>query len=288
MVGKSHKCGHDGHMVMVAGLAKQLQENRPKRGNVILLFQPAEETGQGAQAMVVDEQFSKLQPDYAFALHNLPGYPTGQVLLKQGAFAAASRGMKIYLKGNTSHAAHPEDGNSPALAMSQLIVGLEKLPDAFKKFALVTVIHAQLGEVAFGTTPGEAVVMATLRSFDDDTMAKLVNVSEELARRICREKGLEVSFEYVEDFAATINDAEAQEILVKATKDLSIDTRTLTNPFRWSEDFGRFSQVAKTAMFGLGAGEKTPQLHDSAYDFPDELIPTGLSVFSQVITSLHY
>ncbi|WP_238531618.1 M20/M25/M40 family metallo-hydrolase [Nitritalea halalkaliphila] len=143
---KGHLCGHDGHMAILCGLGEALAARRPDKGEVVLLFQPAEETGEGAQAILADKKFEALGAiDAAFALHNLPGYPLHEVVLKKNSFAAVSVGMIIELSGKTAHAAHPEDGLSPAEAMSKTIVALQYLPDAMKKFSLVTVVHAQLG-----------------------------------------------------------------------------------------------------------------------------------------------
>ncbi|MBW3467475.1 amidohydrolase [Arthrospiribacter ruber] len=286
--GKSHTCGHDGHMAIISGLGMKLSQERPHKGKVVLLFQPAEETGEGAQAVLADKKFHKIHPDVAFALHNLPGYDKHQIVIKKGAFAAASVGMKIKLKGRNAHSAHPEAGNSPAEAMSKCIVGLEKLPDAMKKFTLVTVIHAQLGEMAFGTTPGDAIVCATLRAFEDETRDLLVAYAEKLCTQIAKEYGLEISFEYTERFAATHNDPDAWEYGNEAAKKLKLKVKHIRIPFRWSEDFGLFSANTKTLLFGLGSGKKQPQLHEPNFDFPDELIPTGVNMFWEIAQEIHY
>lgn len=285
--GKSHVCGHDGHMAIISGLGIELSKNRPKRGKVILLFQPAEETGEGAKAVIEDPKFRNLKPDFAFALHNLPTFETGQIIIKKGAFAAASTGMIIHYKGRNSHSAHPEAGNSPAEAMAKTIVALEKLPDAMKKFTLVTVIHAQLGEIAFGTTPGEATVRATLRAFENETRDLLVAYAEKLCMQIAKEYNLEVKFDYSEVFAATHNDPEAWEFGNEAAKKLKLKTKHIRIPFRWSEDFGLFSSHTKTLLFGLGSGKNQPQLHEPNFDFPDELLPTGVSIFREIIRHIH-
>ncbi|MCH7401507.1 amidohydrolase [Belliella kenyensis] len=285
--GIAHLCGHDGHMAILAGLGLSLSHEPLHKGRVILLFQPSEETGEGAARVVEDTKFEKIKPDFAFALHNLPGYDKNQVVIKKGSFTAASTGMIIKLKGKNSHAAHPEDGNSPAEAMSKMIVALQKLPDAMKKFSLITVIHAKLGEVAFGTTPGEAVVMATLRSFDNDTQLLLINYAEKLSQQIAKEYGLSITFEYTEDFAATINDPDAWEYANQAAKELKLKTKHIRIPFRWSEDFGMFSSHTKTLLFGLGSGKSHPQLHENDYDFNDDLIPTGVSMFEKIVKLIH-
>ncbi|SNS32070.1 amidohydrolase [Belliella buryatensis] len=287
LLGKAHLCGHDGHMAIISGLGLSLDQQRPQKGRVILLFQPAEETGEGAAAIVNDPKFKQITPDYAFALHNLPGYDKHQIIIKKNAFAAASTGMILRLKGRNAHSAHPEAGNSPAIAMSKIIVALERLPDAMKRFTLVTVIYAKLGEIAFGTTPGEATIMATLRAFENETRDLLVTYAKKLCVQIAEEYDLEISFEFTEEFAATHNDPDAWEYGNEAAKKLKLRTKHIRLPFRWSEDFGLFSSHTKTLLFGLGSGRNQPQLHENNYDFPDEIIPSGVSMFREIINQIH-
>ncbi len=287
--GISHMCGHDGHVTIVSGLAPLLNQNPVKSGRVILLFQPAEETGEGADWIVNSEKFKKLAPDYIFGLHNLPQYPFGSVLIKSGTFAAASKGMIVKLKGATSHAAHPEDGNSPALAVAEIITELTKLPsrrEFFQDFVLLTVIHSRLGEVAFGTTPGEAEVMATLRSYQDADMEVLTQKAIDLVETAARNYHLDVEISWTEEFPATVNHQEAVKIVQQAVADCNYHCIEVEKPFRWSEDFGHYIRHYKGAYFGLGAGEKYPQLHNCDYDFPDELIKHGVKIFSKVIYNL--
>ncbi len=285
--GKSHTCGHDGHMAIVSGLGPHLSKHPIKRGKVVLLYQPAEETGEGANLIINDPKFKKIKPDFAFALHNLPGYPLNEIIMKKDAFAAASKGMIIKLKGRTSHAAHPEAGNSPAEAMSKIIVALQAFPKSMDSFALVTVVHAVLGEIAFGTTPGKVTIRATLRSYDDKTMESLTQFSEKIAKIIAKEYKLGISIKYTECFDSIVNDEKAWEYANKAAKTLGLKIKHIRHPFRWSEDFGHFSSHTKTLLFGIGAGKKQPQLHEPNYDFPDEIIPTGVQMFTQIIAQLN-
>src|SRR5699024_2334052 len=126
--GNGHKCGHDGHMAILCGVAKCLEAERPAKGKVQLLLQPAEETGEGAARMLDDKTFKKFNPDVIFALHNVPGFETHQIVCREGVFAAASEGLIVRFKGATSHAAQPEEGRSPALAMAQLVQLLSTMP----------------------------------------------------------------------------------------------------------------------------------------------------------------
>lgn len=287
--GVGHKCGHDGHMAILCGAALQLKKQKPGRGRVHLLFQPAEETGQGAGRMLEDDGFSGINPDYVCALHNLPGYKKHQIVVRPGVFAAASTGFIARFKGATSHAAHPEEGRSPALAMAQLVEALSAVPQyysALDQSAKVTVIHATLGERAFGTSPGKAQVMATLRTYDNDLLDMLKTKAEAIAKGLAQTYELEVETEWVESFSVTSNDEGVTETIREAARLLELDVFEKPEPFSWSEDFGQFTQAYTGAMFGLGAGKEQPALHASGYDFPDEIIETGVNMFMSIIEQL--
>lgn len=287
--GRGHLCGHDGHMTMVAALAEDLAAKRPARGRVVLMFQPAEETGKGAPAVVADPAFGEIAPDYAFSLHNLPGLAVGQIALCSGPANCASRGMRIRLSGRTSHAAAPQDGVSPAGAMAQLLPGLVALgggTDLGPDYALVTLTHARLGEATFGIAPGEGEVWATLRTVNDTRMARLIEEATALVGKVCAEQGLghEISFDDV--FEACTNNPEAVAVLQKACERVGLGVAMQDRPQRWSEDFGQFGKGAKAAMFWLGSGEDQPQLHNPDYDFPDAAIPVGAGLFRAVVSEL--
>ena len=287
--GRGHLCGHDGHMTMVAALAEDLAAKRPARGRVVLMFQPAEETGKGAPAVVADPAFGEIAPDYAFSLHNLPGLAVGQIALCSGPANCASRGMRIRLSGRTSHAAAPQDGLSPAGAMAQLLPGLVALgggTDLGPDYALVTLTHARLGEATFGIAPGEGEVWATLRTVNDTRMARLIEEATALVGKVCAEQGLghEISFDDV--FEACTNNPEAVAVLQKACDRVGLGVAMQDRPQRWSEDFGQFGKGAKAAMFWLGSGEDQPQLHNPDYDFPDAAIPVGAGLFRAVVSQL--
>lgn len=277
----SHKCGHDGHMAIVTGLATIFSEKRPSHGKVILLYQPAEETGQGALRILNDPLYQNLKPDYIFALHNIPKLPQNRILIKEGAFTAASKGMEIRLIGATSHAAEPEKGKSPALAMAAIIESLDeiqKIKDRYSSMVMITVIHALLGEIAFGTSPGYAEIRATLRSFSNEDMEVLTEKAERAVAEISSNYGLKYEFSYIEEFPATINDPEAVQYIEAAAKKCNLIIDHIKTPMRWSEDFAYFASRCKAAYFGIGAGEAVPDLHSSDYDFPDELIEPAINL----------
>ncbi len=289
--GVAHSCGHDGHMSIVMGLAKKIAENRPKTGKVVLLFQPAEESEQGARDVVNSTEFKALNPDYIFGLHNIPKAPLHQVILKKGSFAAASKGMTIKLFGKSSHAAEPEKGISPASAISKIIAELHLLKDnkaLFLDLALLTIINIKLGKIAFGTSPGYAEIRITLRSFENVDMELMTKKTEKIIRDIAKQEQLKLDIEYSEVFPATVNNKECFDLIQQSTQLNNCDLNKIKEPFKWSEDFGYYSEKYKCGFFGLGSGINQPALHNPDFDFPDEIIETGVNLFYQIYRLINF
>lgn len=287
--GKGHLCGHDGHSTILMGVARILSRQRPARGRVVLMFQPAEEDGSGAAAVIADPRFAGLAPDWAFSLHNMPGLPFGTAGLTEGPVNCASRGLKIRLTGKTSHASVPEAGVSPAPALARLIPALTALGPGgavVPGYRLATVTHARLGAEAFGIAPGEAEVWVTLRTLLDEDMADLLFAAMELAETEAARDGLAVGFTHHDDFAASVNDVAATQVFRAALAAEGVPVTDEGLPMRGSEDFGRFGQGARSAMIFLGVGRDHPMLHNPDYDFPDALIPLGARIFTRVVRDL--
>lgn len=287
--GKAHMCGHDGHTAILAALGRIFARQRPAKGRVVLMFQPAEETGNGAAAVVADPRFAAIAPDFAFALHNLPGVPLGEVRVKPGVVNCASRGMRVVLEGKTAHSSMPETGISPMHAVSILMPALSQLGQGTfddEDFAMATVTHASMGEAAFGIAPGRAEVWATLRTRRDEDMAALCTTAEAMAREAASRNGLSVAIDYHEVFVASVNDPDAVAHLRRALDEEGIRHGEDALPMRASEDFGVFGHGARSAMFFLGSGETHPALHNPDYDFPDDLIPIGARVFLRTARNL--
>lgn len=286
--GISHRCGHDGHAAMLCGVAAELGKNRPQKGEVMLVFQPAEETGYGAAAVIADKAFQDLKPDLAFGLHNIPGFDHGTICLRKGCFAAASFGMKISLEGATAHASQPEKGLSPALALAQLTTVLEQKRVEWathKPLTTFVITHSELGEESFGIAPGHAEIWLTLRSFDDNCLDKLKSEILEAASSIAQSHKLTIKHSIHEAFSATVSDEKCLETVENAAKTAQMPIHYLDAPFRWSEDFGKYAEVCPIAFFGLGSGTKQPPLHDQHYDFPDATIPYGVRIFMNIINN---
>jgi amidohydrolase len=287
--GCSHRCGHDGHMAMAIGVARALQSEPPKRGRVVLLFQPAEETGQGAWQVLQDERFQGFTPDFVLATHNLPGYPLGSVVLREGVFASASRGMCVEFIGRASHASEPAAGRNPihaAASLSQELHGLPQAVTALEECAQVTIVGLVAGGANYGINPGEARLMATLRAHSEAAMRALVERAEELAQGLAQAHGLKLAITWHDEFPATPCDAQVVDRLKQVASGLGVPVIEPAHPFPWSEDFGHFTSRYPGALFGLGSGESQPRLHTEGYDFPDDLLEPGVRFLTASVRTL--
>jgi amidohydrolase len=286
----AHVCGHDGHMAILAGLAQKIAKNPPKYGKVVLLYQPAEEVEQGAKDVMKDPRFKEIEPDGIFALHNIPGIKKHSIVLKGGSFSAASKGMTIQLFGKTAHAAEPENGISPASAISKIINQLHQLKEnksLFKDLALLTIIHIQLGEISFGTTPGYAEIRVTLRSFENEDMEVLTLQAEKIINEISKAENLECKISYSEEFPASVNNDACVSYVKQAAKESNLVIENINKPFKWSEDFGYYAQKYNSCLFGLGSGITQPPLHNPDFNFPDEIIETGIKTFYNIYQKIN-
>jgi amidohydrolase len=290
--GVAHKCGHDGHMATLVAVADDLHRRPPARGRVYLLFQPAEETGTGAAAVIDDPRFAALPaPDRVFAFHNIPRYPLGTVLLRRGVFAQGSVGFIARFHGRTSHSSYPEHSLNPAAAVAQLITTVNGFHcDEAERFAapvLGTISYAQLGNADngpnFGTTPGEALVMGVLRAHRSEDLTLLRALLVERVELLAADDGLATELSWHEAFEATVSNERDVELVAAAAAACGLEVHELDAPFRWSEDFGHFTQCFGGAFFGLGSGIEQPQLHDNRYDYPDSLIVTGARLYREII-----
>lgn len=281
--GKGHLCGHDGHMVSMLGVGMALAQ-RPATGRVILLFQPAEETGAGAAAVINDLRWPELRPDFAFAYHNVPGRPLGEIGLCDGPGNCASRGMQVLLTGKSSHAAAPEDGVSPGGAMAALMQSLPALTEGGIEtdgFALATLTHANLGEPTFGISPADGELRVTLRTKTDARMDRLVADAQALVAQ--HTDGLAVDVHWHDVFLSVMNAAKANQIV----RDVVPVVYDMPTPMRWSEDFGRFGDDgAVAALIYVGSGTDHPQLHNPDYDFPDALLPVVTDLFAGIVRQI--
>ena len=286
-----HRCGHDGHTTILLRLAELVDEKFSilnSQFSILLLWQPAEETGTGSRAILDTGILQQYNIKAIYGLHNLPGYPLGTVVLCPHTFAAASTGIVYRLDGRETHASTPELGINPGLAISEIIQQFAAFNSQFSilnsQFRQSTLICVRLGQPAFGTSAGHAEVMFTLRAFTNDAMEQLLADANNAVEEIAARYGLTVTRSLVEPFRATENNLVCVKAIEKAAHDMPLDVVYKDIPNRWSEDFAEYLLEFPGAMFGIGSGEQQPELHHPDYDFPDALIEPAAWLFFRLAT----
>ena len=275
--GVSHKCGHDGHSAALCGLALELT-GRTLKNTVYLIFQPGEETGQGAQVCCGLIPQEGIQEIYAF--HNLPGYPEGDLVYREGLTQPASEGLRIVLEGKKSHASAPEEGRNPAEALSRIVLhsqGLCRRPAEGMLLCTVTGLLAGTGD--FGISAGSGEVSLTLRAEQEEEMDRLEADLLAFAKEQADAYGLKMTHEIHDRFPETRNHPACLARVKAAAADLGIPLLAMPRLWRASEDFGHYLKECPGAMFYLGAGEGTPALHTDRYDFDDRLLAPAADLF---------
>ncbi|MHA7813407.1 MAG: M20 metallopeptidase family protein [Phycisphaerales bacterium] len=289
--GVMHACGHDGHATIAVGLAEHFAKNPLNDTRLIVVFQPAEEIGTGAQAILSDPRFTELIDDpastRAFAIHNLPGYPMGQLVLRAGPMCPASLGLRLVLRGIGGHSSQPHLSRSPLPPAAELVAQLKQLPERIERAgSLVTITHLSAGiDANFGITPDTAVLCATLRALRSEHLDTLLTKALQLAQRTAEDAALTLEHTIHEQFAAAVNDEDLAARVTDITERENLSFTTLDHPMPWSEDFGYFGDHFPAMLIGIGSGESQPHLHASTYDFPDELIPLAVGKMQQILSS---
>lgn len=285
--GVSHKCGHDGHATILLGLAEQLHLHPVRKGRVLLFFQAAEETGQGAANFLNTDVLSEYKPDKVFALHNIPGVEMGSVICRPDSFTCSVISCDIELHGRTSHAAEPLKAISPYPAAKTIVdklLALNQYDMAQKDFRLLTLVEFRIGEQAYGVTAGHGVLRFTLRAKNDELLQKTKqSLCEIVDETVAHTEGITSKIEWKEYFAASKNQIEAVRQIRQAAKMCGLPYIEKEVPFSWGEDFGLLTQHYEGALFGLGSGINQPSLHHQLFDFPDDLVPIGVKLFYSII-----
>jgi metal-dependent amidase/aminoacylase/carboxypeptidase family protein len=256
-----------------------------QRINIILLWQPAEETGTGSRAVLDTGILQQYNIKAFYALHNLPGYPLGTVVLCPRTFAAASTGVIYHLDGRETHASTPELGINPGLAVSKIINRFNGLNGPDGVFRQSTLICVRVGQPAFGTSAGHGEVMFTLRAFTNGAMEQLLADANNTVAEIAGRHGLTVTRSLVEPFRATENNGECVKTIEKAAQSVPLKVVYQDAPNRWSEDFAEYLIEFPGAMFGIGSGEEHAELHHPDYDFPDDLVEPAAQLFFRIFQS---
>lgn len=275
--GHGHKCGHDGHLTSLCGLALELDRRGADR-DVYLIFQHGEEIGAGGA------ECAKLLPEkkigFVYGWHNRPGAPIGMVQTMDGTMYYASKGMILHFDGVPSHASMPEAGRCPAFAISKIVNAIPELlaPENWKGQVFCTVIQIDVGEPAFGTQASRGELLLTIRGQYEREMDELQAKLEAMAARLAQEDGLTWNVRYCDEFPESANDPFAANRIREAAARLQLSYREAPHPYRGSDDFGYYPKLAAGAMFEIGAGETCPPIHTVHYDFPDEILGTAVAL----------